>query len=84
MEETKRIVIGITGASGAPLAIALLKALGDFPQMEAHLVISESARITIKQETTYTVDEVEALADIIYPINEIAPKYRVELLKPMG
>lgn len=74
MEHKKRIIVGITGASGAPIAITLLKALHDLHHVETHLLMSNSAHITIKQETKYTVNEVERLADVVYPIHDIAAK----------
>lgn len=62
----KRIIIGISGASGAPLAVATLKALAAQPEVETHLIISQGARLTIAQETSMTAEEVEALADLVY------------------
>jgi len=62
---TTRLVVGISGASGAIYgirALQMLRALG----IETHLVISRSARITIAQETDYTVSDVEAMADIVH------------------
>lgn len=62
----RRIIIGISGASGAPLAVELLKALAQEKNIETHLVISQGAELTIAQETSMTVREVEALADVVY------------------
>lgn len=62
----KRIIIGISGASGAPLAVALLEALAQQKDIETHLVISQGAQLTIAQETSMTAAEVEALADVVY------------------
>ncbi|NTV90655.1 MAG: aromatic acid decarboxylase, partial [Clostridiales bacterium] len=38
MTDKKRLVIGISGASGAPIAVSLLKALRELPEVETHLV----------------------------------------------
>lgn len=66
MNNKKRFVIGISGASGAPLAITLLRALQDRPDIETHLVISNGARITTPLETGLSLYAVEALADVLY------------------
>lgn len=63
--KTKRLVVGITGSSGAILGIRLLEALRS-SAVETHLVISAAARLTIEQETDYRVPEVQALADVVY------------------
>lgn len=66
MPEKKRIVIGISGASGTPVAVELLKALRDMPKIETHLVISHGGQMTLEQESGYTLAQVEALADIAH------------------
>ena len=62
----KNICIGISGASGAPIAIRLLKRLRDLPEVKTHLIMTEGARLTIRQETAHSVEEVCALADQVY------------------
>lgn len=62
-KQKKRIVIGISGASGAILGIEALKILRGLSGYESHLIISSGAALTIPLETSYTVDEVMALAD---------------------
>jgi 4-hydroxy-3-polyprenylbenzoate decarboxylase len=64
--EKRKIIVGISGASGAPIAVTLLKALQERLDWETHLVISESGRITIREESGVSVEEVEALADAVY------------------
>ncbi len=66
----ERLIVGITGASGAILGIRLLEALMPTP-IETHLVVSESASRTILQETDYTVDKVLSLASKTYDILNI-------------
>ena len=63
---SKRLVVAMSGASGAILAIELLKAMQDYPDWETHLVISRGAEETIHQETPYTIAEVAALATEVY------------------
>ena len=67
----KRLVVGISGSSGAILAIRLLQALQN-SEVETHLVISAAARITIEQETEYRVADVIALASRHYPTRDIS------------
>jgi 3-polyprenyl-4-hydroxybenzoate decarboxylase len=59
----KRMVVGISGASGAILGIELLKTMRQqLSAWETHRVISAGARRTIKLETSYLLEEVESLA----------------------
>jgi 4-hydroxy-3-polyprenylbenzoate decarboxylase len=71
MPRKQRIVIGISGASGAILGIELLKTLRHLEGWETHLILSSGARRTIQLETTYTVAEVEQLADVVHPLGNI-------------
>lgn len=66
MTLSKRLVVGMSGASGAVLGIRLLEALAGIDTVETHLVISPAARITISDETDRSLKEVEALADVVY------------------
>ena len=59
-----RLIVGITGATGAPFGVRLLELLRDLPDVETHLVMSRWARTTIELETPYTAREVAALADV--------------------
>jgi 4-hydroxy-3-polyprenylbenzoate decarboxylase len=61
-----RLIVGMTGATGAPLGVRLLKALRGLPDVETHLVMSRWARTTIELETPYTAGEVAKLADVAY------------------
>ncbi|EJE9642102.1 UbiX family flavin prenyltransferase [Salmonella enterica] len=58
-----RLIVGMTGATGAPLGVELLQALRAIPDVETHLVMSKWAKTTIELETPYTPAEVAALAD---------------------
>jgi len=58
-----RLIVGMTGATGAPLGVALLTALREMPDVETHLVMSKWAKTTLELETPFTVKEVSALAD---------------------
>lgn len=80
----KRLVIGVTGASGVIYAIRLLEVLQGVADVETHLVLSFAARQTIKYETRYTVDEVTQLADVRHPLKNIAASISSGSFKTMG
>jgi 4-hydroxy-3-polyprenylbenzoate decarboxylase len=68
--ETMKIVVGISGASGAVYGIRLLEVLNQ-KGVESHLVLTPAAKETIRLETDRTVEQVEALATRVYPIDDI-------------
>lgn len=61
----KRLIIGISGASGAIYGVRLLEILKD-SEIETHLIISRSAHLTLAAETPFKVSDVEALADVVH------------------
>jgi 4-hydroxy-3-polyprenylbenzoate decarboxylase len=69
---TKRIVIGISGASGVIYGIRLLEVLHDRPEIETHLVVSDEGARTIKIETGRNIKDVIALATRHYDISNLA------------
>jgi 4-hydroxy-3-polyprenylbenzoate decarboxylase len=66
MSSPKRLVVGVSGASGAVLGVRLLEVLAQIDTIETHLIISHAARITVSDETGRSVKQVEALADVVY------------------
>lgn len=66
----ERLVIGMSGASGAILGIRMLEVLAN-SEYEIHLVISGSAKRTIELETDWKVKDVEALASHVHDFNDI-------------
>ncbi len=66
----RRLVVGISGASGSVFGIRLLEVLRDTP-IETHLILSEAARRVIALETEQTSEQVEALADYHYGYADI-------------
>ena len=67
----KKIIVGISGASGMPLAIHLLKELKANPSIETHLVLTKGAEMTILQETKISIEDVYSLADVVYDNHNI-------------
>ena len=68
----QRLIIGISGASGAIYGIRLLEVLQKLTEIDTHLIISKAAKRTIVLETDYKVDQVEKLADEVLPDHDIA------------
>lgn len=65
-----RLIVGMTGASGAILGIRLLETLRSSP-IETHLILSEHASLTITQETSYQLDDIRSLANFTYDFHDI-------------
>lgn len=65
-----RIVVGISGASGAVYGIRMLQALKALG-VESHLVVSKAAEMTIAYETDWKAADVRALADFCYPVQDV-------------
>ncbi len=70
----KKMIIGISGASGVIYGIRLLSVLRDLPDVETHLVVSRAGAITIGLETEYTLEQVTTLADVTYREQDIAAR----------
>ncbi len=67
-----KLIIAITGASGAIFGIRLLEILQETDNIETHLIISKAASITIKSETNYQLAEIKKMADICYNSEDIS------------
>jgi 4-hydroxy-3-polyprenylbenzoate decarboxylase len=68
----RRLIVGVSGASGSVYAIAALRALREVPDLETHLVLSQQARQTIELETDTTAAEVEQLAAVVHRDGDLA------------
>lgn len=68
--QPRRLVVGISGASGVILGIRLLEMLQPM-EIETHLVLSPAARATIAQETNWKISDVLALADVNHNYQDI-------------
>ena len=66
MEHPRRLIVALTGATGTAIGVRLLELLQD-TGIESHLVMSRWARRTLVQETSYAIEQVEALATRVYP-----------------
>ena len=70
-ENKKRLIIALTGASGAIYGIRALQALQAADDIETHLVISPSAQYNIAEETDMAVDDIKALAYQVHNFKDI-------------
>ncbi len=67
----RRIIVGISGASGIPVAVEVLRQLKNMSDIETHLVYTESAERTIPFETELSLMQIRGLADIVYDNSNI-------------
>jgi 4-hydroxy-3-polyprenylbenzoate decarboxylase len=83
-EEPRRLVVAITGASGAIYGIRALEMLRDAPGIETHLVMSGGGLATVAAETPYSADAVRALADVVHPEGAIGATIASGSFRTMG
>jgi 4-hydroxy-3-polyprenylbenzoate decarboxylase len=81
--EPKRLIVGMTGASGSIYGIRILQALHG-SGIETHLVMTESARITLTSEVDMTVSQIEALATEVHNVRNIGASISSGSFKTMG
>ena len=80
----KRLIIGISGASGAIYGVRLLQVLRDVAEVETHLVMSPAARQTLSLETAFALRDVQALADVVHDVRDIAASISSGSFKTAG
>jgi len=83
MTISQRLIVGISGASGIVYGVRILQALQNTP-VETHLVMTESARLTLSSELDMSVKEVEALATEVHHIKNIGATIASGSFKTMG
>lgn len=71
--EIKKIIVSITGASGAIYGIRLLEVLRECG-VETHLIVSKSANLTIATETSFSIGDIKKLANYAYHPSDIGAK----------
>lgn len=67
----KRMIVGISGATGMPVAIELLRQLKKRPETETHLIYTEGAERTLRTEGGVSAEELRSLADFVYDSRDI-------------
>lgn len=81
----KRLVIGMSGASGAPLTVELLRQLRkNHPEVERHLIVTKGAEMTLAQETDVSLDELKGLASVCHGNGDIGASVASGSFKTMG
>lgn len=81
----KRLIIGMSGASGAPLAIELLRQLQDnHPEIETHLVVSRGAELTLRQECGMDMDELKSFVHVFHKNDAIGASIASGSFRTMG
>lgn len=80
----RRIVLGISGASGFQYGYKALQLLQDIENVETHLVVSKGAEMARALETPYTKEEVCKMADIVHPIGNLAASISSGSFKTVG
>ena len=67
----KRIIVAISGASGAVYGVRLLQMLRALGSVQTHLTVSDAGLLNVQQELDMTRADLEALADVCYPVREV-------------
>src|SRR3546814_4359524 len=67
----RRLVVGVTGATGAIYAVRMLQVLRAVPDVETHLVVSPPGVLNIKYELNQTRQDIPALADRVYSFRDV-------------
>ena len=80
----KRLIVGLSGASGAIYGVRLLQVLRDVAEVETHLVMSQAARQTLSLETDLSLRDVQALADVVHDARDIAARISSGSFKTAG
>lgn len=80
----KRLIVGISGASGAIYGVRLLQVLRDVADVETHLVMSQAARQTLSLETDLSLRDVQALSDVVHDARDIAASISSGSFKTAG
>ena len=80
----KRLIVGISGASGAIYGVRLLQVLRDVAEVETHLVMSQAARQTLSLETDFSLRDVQSLADVVHDARDIAASISSGSFKTAG
>lgn len=68
----RRLIIGISGATGVIYGVRLLQCLAQIKDIETHLILSKAAKITLDLETDFTAKDIQSLADYSYSYSDIA------------
>jgi flavin prenyltransferase len=82
-QSARRLVVGISGASGAIYGVRMLEMLREI-DIETHLVMSRSAEMTLTYETDFKAKDVRALASVNHPMSDIGASISSGSFPTMG
>lgn len=71
MNNKRKLIVGVSGATGAIYGVRILEILSKADDVETHLVLTKAGKMTIQVETVYSVKDVEAMADVVHDINNV-------------
>lgn len=71
VQHRKRLLVGVSGASGIPLAESVLRQICKVPDLESHLIMTGGAEMTLRQEGDLSLSEFQDLADVVYDNDNI-------------
>jgi flavin prenyltransferase len=80
---TQRLVVAISGASGAIYGVRVLERLRELG-IETHLVMTRAAKITLSHETDLKVADVEALASVVHPADDVGASISSGSFRTLG
>lgn len=71
MQSPRKLIVAITGATGAVYGVRLLQVLRNIPAIETHLIVSDAGALNLHQELDMKRKEVEALAHVVHNVRDI-------------
>jgi flavin prenyltransferase len=71
LNNKRRLIVGLSGATGAIYGVRILEILSKIDDIETHLVLTKAGKMTIQVETPYSVKDVETMADVVHDINNV-------------
>lgn len=71
MNKSKRLIVGISGATGAVYGVRILQILSKIEEVETHLVLTKAGKMTVQVETPFSGKDVEAMADVVHDVNNV-------------
>lgn len=82
-EKPKRLIVGISAASGVMLGVRALEMLRE-TDIETHLVISKATPLTLASETDLHIEDIKTLADKVYPVGDVGAPIASGSYKTLG
>lgn len=80
----RRLIVGMSGSSGVIYGIRMLEFLRQIPDIETHLIMSGSAKLNVRLETDWPLQDVEALAHQVHDVKDIAANVSSGSFKTLG